>query len=302
MSFEIFRNDFCVGSLVLSLFFSCLLNAGCSVEASKSEVGKTLEGQNPPAEIYAQAEEPIAPSAGRIEIKSNSPADAIRMFYQNLRERRFREAIFLTNLRPAIEGLTDSELKELEVDFETLAQTVPANVQINGEIISGTAATVTANLPNNENGKLELKEFKLARDKGGWLILLVEKETAAAIKKEGKNYFFALRIKVHQSEAEAMMTRIVKAQIVYAVQNGGLFGDMQSLVDARLLPADAQSAESTGYRYNISLSPDKKNYKATAEPEIYNKTGRLTYFLEVNEKNQSPPLKSADLGGKSLKS
>lgn len=303
MSCEIFRNNFRVGSLALSLFLSGLMIGGCSVEAAKSEAEKTVEKQSEKSEIYtaSTAGKPNSPTAG-IKIESNSPADAIQTFYQNLRERRFREAIFLTNLRPAIEGLTDAELKDLEVDFDTLAQTVPADIQINGEIISGEAATVTAKLPNDENGKLELKEFKLARAKGGWLILLVEKQTEAAIKKEGKNYFFALRIKVHHSEAEAMMTRIVKAQMVYAIQNGGLFGDIKSLVDARLLPPDALSAGSTGYRYNISLSSDKKKYKASAEPEIYNKTGRLSYFLEVDEKNQSPPLKSADLGGKPLKS
>ena len=302
MSCEIFKSNFRVGSLVMSLFFSGLMIGGCSVEAAKSEAETDAERQIEKTEIYtATAEKPNSVGAGRIEIKSNSPADAIRTFYQNLREQRFREAIFLTNLRPAIEGLTDAELKELEVDFENLAQSVPPDIQINGEIISGEAATVTANLPDDETGKLKLKEFKLAREKGGWLILLVDKETEAAIKKEGKNYFFALRIKVHHSEAEAMMTRIVKAQMVYAIQNGGLFGDMKSLVDARLLPSDVQSAASTGYRYNISLSSDKKKYRASAEPEIYNETGRLTYFLEVDEKNQTPPLKSADLGGKPLK-
>lgn len=303
MSCEIFKINFRSNTLILSLFLSGLLFAGCSVEAAKTEAERTAEKRSEQTEIYTAApEKPNFASAGRIEIKSNSPADAVRTFYQNLRERRFREAIFLTNLRPAIEGLTDAELKDLEVDFGLLAQTVPDDIRINGEIISGEAATVTAKLPNDENGKLELKEFKLAREKGGWLILLVEKETESAIKKEGKNYFFALRIKVHHSEAEAMMTRIVKAQMVYAIQNGGLFGEMKSLIEAGLLPPDAQSTASTGYRYNISLTPDKKKYKASAEPEVYNKTGRLSYFLEVDENHQSPPLKSGDTGGKPLKS
>lgn len=303
MSCEIFKNNCRFGSLILSLVFSGLIMSGCSVEAAKSEAEKAVEEQSSRTKIDTSPGEKknFAATAGRIEIKSNSPADAIQTFYQNLREQRFREAIFLTNLRPAIEGLTDAELKELEVDFGLLAQTVPPDIQINGEIISGEAATVTAKLPDNETGKLELKEFKLARKKGGWLILLVEKETEAMIKSEGKNYFFALRIKVHQAEAEAMMRRIVKAQMVYAIQNGGLFGDVQSLVESNLLPPDAQNAASTGYRYSIFLSPDKKKYKASAEPEIYNKTGRLSYFLEVEENNQSPPLKSADRGGKPLK-
>ena len=37
--------------------------------------------------------------------------------------------MFLTNLRPAIESLTDAELKDLQVDFEPLAAQIPADVQ-----------------------------------------------------------------------------------------------------------------------------------------------------------------------------
>ncbi len=302
MSGDIYNHSFRVNFLILSLFFSVLMIGGCAVEAAKSEAEKIGAKQNKQPEIYtAVAEKQNSATEGRIEIEADSPADAIRTFYSNLREKRFREAIFLTNLRPAIEGLTDTELKDLEVDFARLAQTVPSDIQINGEIISGEMATVTAKLPDDETGKLELREFRLVREKGGWLILLVEKEVEAEIRKEGKNYFFVLRIEVHQREAEAMMRRIGKAQMVYAIQNGGRFGDMKSLIDGGLLPPDVENPASTGYRYNISLSSDKKKYKAAAEPEIYNKTGRLSYFFEVEGNNQNPRLKSADTGGKSLK-
>ena len=302
MSCEIFKNNFRVNSIILGLFFAGLMIGGCTVEAAKSEAEKIGEKQNEQPAIYtAVAEKQNSATVGRIEIESNSPADAIRTFYSNLREKRFREAIFPTNLRPAIEGLTDTELKDLEVDFSRLAQTVPSDIQINGEIISGESATVTAKMPDDETGKLEIKEFRLVREKGGWLILLVEKDAEAGIKKEGKNYFFVLRLEVHQREAEAMMRRIAKAQMVYAIRNGGLFGDMKSLIADGLLPSDVENPVSTGYLYNISLSTDKKQYKAAAEPEIYNKTGRLTYFLEVEGNNQNPRLKSADTGGKSLK-
>lgn len=297
MSGDIFKNNFRVNSLLLSLFLSVLMSGGCAVEAAKSG-----EKPNEPSAIYTViADNQISPTKS-INIETDSPADAIRTFYKNLREKRFREAIFLTNLRPAIEGLTDTELKDLEVDFSILAQTVPSDIQINGEIISGEAATVTAKMPDDETGKIELKEFKLKREKGGWLILLVEKEVETAIKKEGKNYFFALRMDVHHAEAEAMMRRIAKAQMVHAIQNGGLFGDMKSLIDGGLLPPDVENPATTGYRYHISLSTDKKKYKAAAEPEIYGKTGRLSYFLEVEGNNQYPRLKSADNNGKIPKS
>lgn len=302
MSGNIFKNNFRVNSLLSILIFSVFIIGGCTVEAAKNEAAPADEKSTGTSKIYTVAAEMKTAVKGRITVAPNSPADTLRTFYKNLRERRFREAIFLTNLRPAIEGLTDAELKDLEVDFTHLAQVVPEDLQINGEIISGETATVTAKIPDDETGKLELKEFKLKREKGGWLILLVEPEAEAAIKKEGKNYFFTLRMEVHHSEAEAMMQRIIKAQMVFALQNGGLFGDMKSLIEGGLLPPDIQSADSTGYRYNLSLSSDKKKYKATAEPDIYNKTGKLSFLLEVEGNGKNPRLKAADNGGKPMKS
>ncbi|MEP7037016.1 MAG: hypothetical protein ABI891_01625 [Acidobacteriota bacterium] len=81
-----------------------------------------------------------------------------------MREQRFGEAMFLTNLRPAIEGLTENELKDLQIDFALLASRIPADVSINGEIISGKFAIVTAKLPDNDTNQLGLQEIKLRRE------------------------------------------------------------------------------------------------------------------------------------------
>lgn len=296
MSDEFVKDSLREKCLIFYLFLSVLIIPGCTVEAAKNS-----EKQNPTGEIYTVFAEKQNHPANGITIESNSPAETIRVFYKNLREKRFREAIFLTNLRPAIEGLTDAELKDLEVDFSLLAQTVPAEIHINGEIITNEKATVTARIPDDETGKPELKEFRLAREKEGWLILLVEREAETAIKREGKNYFFALRLDVYHAEAEAMMRRIAKAQIVYSIQNGGLFGDIKSLIEGNLLSSDVENAALVGYRYTISLSSDKKSYAAAAEPEIYAKTGKLSYLFEIKAGNPNPPLKSADNGGKRIK-
>src|SRR3954451_23154207 len=136
--------------LYLTLAASVTLAGGCTVEASK--VTSAELKTEPKAES-----KPIAKGA-TIEIEANGPADTVRVFYKYLREKKFREAIFLTNLRPAIEGLTDLELKEFQVDFETLSVQVPEDLQINGEIISGDSATVTAKLPSDETDKLEVQQ------------------------------------------------------------------------------------------------------------------------------------------------
>ncbi len=291
MSENSLKNEICLSAIVfLSVFIS-----GCSVEAAKKD---DLDKTDNPAIYSVKAEREISENKGRIDIQENSPADTIRTFYKNLREKRFREAIFLTNLRPAIEGLTERELKDLQVDFSNLAEIIPNDFQINGEIITNNKATVMTKLPDNTTGKTELKEFNLVKDNGGWLILMVDEKQETEIKKQGKNYFFNLRIEVHQSEVEKTMDRIYKAELVHNAQNGGEFTDFAGLVKMNLLPEDIESGDFTGYKYNISLSADKKQYIVTAEPVIYGKTGKLSYLLSV-ENDKKPVLKQEDKQGKS---
>ncbi len=282
--------------IFLSAIFSLsVFITGCNVKAAKNDapVRNEISG--------VKAERNTVENKGSIDVKENSPAETIRTFYKNLRENRFREAIFLTNLRPAVEGLTEQELKDLQVDFSNLAEIIPGEIQISGEIITNDKATVMTKLPDTATGKSELKEFKLIRENGGWLILMVDEKQENEIKKEGKNYFFALRIEVHQTEVEKMMDKIYKAQLVHSAQNGGEFTDFSKLIQTNLLPEDVQSPDSTGYKYSLSLSADKKRYFVTAEPVVYGKTGKLSYLLNV-ENGKKPVLKQEDKQGKALKS
>ncbi|HXG84692.1 MAG TPA: hypothetical protein VNI84_11755, partial [Pyrinomonadaceae bacterium] len=196
----------------------------------------------------------------------------------------------------AIEGLTDAELKDLQVDFGNLARQIPADVGINGEIISGDDATVTVKLPENATAKLKLQEIRLKRAGDAWTILTVEESAEKIIKREGKNYFFNLKIETHQAEAKNMLNRIAKAQMLYAAQTGGLYGEMTTLIEKGFLPADALSPDSTGYNYRISLSADRKKYSAAAMPAVYGKTGKLSFGFQV-ENNRSSTLKSVDTKG-----
>src|SRR5215217_5128098 len=125
------------------VLLSVLVITSCSVEASRKQDLKDSKSATVQNDSSSSAVK-----GSTITIEPNSPADTVRVFYKDLREKRFREAIYLTNLRPAIEGLTNTELKEFQVDFETLSVQVPEELQINGEIISGDSATVTARLPN----------------------------------------------------------------------------------------------------------------------------------------------------------
>ena len=278
------------------LFSIAIFTVSCAVEASKSEAGKQQKSQQ-----TTQAVTQNSQTKNTIEIKADSPADTVRVFYKNLREKKFRDAIFLTNLRPAIEGLTDAELKDLQVDFASLAEQVPAELEINGEIISGEKASVTANLPDGEGKPKRIQEIKLRRENNVWIILTLEGEAEKLVKKEGKNYFFALKIETHHDETQNTLEKIMKAQAVFSMQNGGLYSSLPNLIEKGLISADVQNADLSGYKFNIVLGFDKKNYAATAEPVIYGKTGKLSFMAET-ENGKNPQLFRKDNGGQSLKS
>lgn len=269
------------GLIICTFSVGLFFGNGCSAVASKT------------ADDVARSAALDAASAAKtsrgptIDIKPNSPADTVRAFYGHLREKRFRDAIFLTNLRPAVEGLTDSELKEFQLDFEAIAKYVPAQIEINGEIVSGNNATVTAKLPNEDLDKEEIQEIRLRKNGDVWVILTVDKSAEKKIKQEGKNYFPALRIETHQDEARDMLDRVAKAQMAFATQNQGLYGDMNALIMAEFLPADIRSSDSTGYHYAISVSADRKTYSATAVPAVYGKTGKLSFLVQLDENSQA---------------
>lgn len=296
-----FRAFFQVKAILLTVIFSSFVFGGCAVEAAKNESSdqiSTVKNDQSPTAVKVNNTEKKTKGA-TIEIEPNSPADTVRVFYKNLREKKFREALFLTNLRPAIEGLTEAELQDLQVDFEPIAQGVPSEVEINGEIISGNYATVTARLPDNETGALEIQDVRLRKESNYWVILTVDESAEAAIKKEGNRYFFNLRIETHHAEAKAMLERILKSQAIYSSQ-AGKFGDIKQLIDSGLLPDDATDSKSTGYVYTIVLLDGNKKFFATAEPAVYGKTGKLSFLLEFDKKN-NPQFSSKDNKGQPLK-
>jgi hypothetical protein len=93
-----------------------------------------------------------------------------------------------------------------------------------------------------------------------------------------------------------MLTRISLAQVVHSQQHGGLFGDMAALISAGLIPKDLETPDSTGYKFRITVSPDRKTWSAAAEPSEYGRSGKLSFYLDA------AGVRSADVGGKALPS
>lgn len=296
-----YRLDFkmnCKLFIFFFLAFCCLAPSGCA-NVGNDTANNTLTETATNASINPGDSNRNAGLRSSIKIEPNSPADVVRTFYKYLREHKFREAIFLTNLRPAIEGLTETELREYQVDFEHIGNAIPENIVISGEVISGDRATVMANLPGEDPDKTEVQKIELRKDGDVWIILSVDEAAEARIKKEGKNYFRLLRIETHEDEARDMLDRISRAEFAFAMQKGGEFADLETLIKAGLLPDDVRTAESTGYNYKLLLSDSKREFTALATPAEYGKSGRLSFLLYSNG-TKTPQIISRDNGGKPL--
>lgn len=287
----------------LFVIFSALIVGGCAVDAAKTGDASRIEKTSVAPETPIENASPSSSSAkNSITIEKDSPADTVRSFYKDLRAGKFRDALFLTNLRPAIEGLTDAELEDLQVDFANLARQIPADIEINGEIIVGKDATVTAKLPDNETDKMELQQIKLRRaaTENVWTVQTLDDEAEKVVRRDGKNYFFNLKIQTHEREAKKMFDRIAKAQMVFISQNNGQYGDLPTLVAEGLLPEDALSSQSTGYNYKIALPENRKSYAVTAEPAVYGKSGKLSFGFTTSG-GKTSVLKSEDRRGQPVR-
>ena len=240
--------------------------------------------------LLASAAVPARAQTAAPAAAQGTPSDVVRAYYTALRESRFRDAMLMSILRPAVEALSAEELKDFQTDFARLSPTVPADFEITGEQLSGEEATVFVR--TGEGKELKVEPVNLIRERGAWVI--GDREGAAAVKKQGKKFFAEQRIAAHEQDAEDMLRRIQAAQLAYALQNSGSYGDLNALVRAGYVPQDILGTETTGYRFAVSVSPDAKSFTARAEPERYGRTGRLSFYFDKSG------LQKKDVGGKPL--
>jgi hypothetical protein len=220
--------------------------------------------------------------------QARTPTETVREFYQALHEKRFREAFALSIYKPAVEGLSAEEFADLQPDFEKMAAAIPEKVNINGEQISGTTATVFVKVAEGADAE----PVTLMRSGNNWII--GDKDNDELVRASGKEFFFKARIETHQNEVQEMLRRIQIAELAYSSQHANAYADLPTLIKAALVPQDLESTESTGYRFSIKLLRDAKSYAVYAEPARYNRTGRLSFYMDQDG------IKSADVGGKPL--
>lgn len=249
---------------------------------------------------FAQTPQP-APSTTAVAQNASSPTGTVQSFYKAMRERRFRDALMMTNLRPAVETLSQQELADLAPDFEPMASQVPEKIETSGEQVSGNSASVFVKANDPRTGELKLDELKLRRENNAWTVITGDPETETRAKTEGKDYFFKLRMETRHADIELTLQDIIKAQLAYSVQHNGDFTDLHSLAKERLIPNEVLDPKVMGYRFNIQLSTDRKKYTVNAEPVQYGKTGKLSFLLESNtNKSAGPSIRNADKNGSPL--
>jgi hypothetical protein len=220
-----------------------------------------------------------------IEGLSDQDFQALRPQFKDLTDEQFAA------LRPKYAKLSPQEFDDLRPDFEAMAAAIPDKVDLTGEQISGDAATVFVKVKDTETGG-QAEPVSLIRVNGTWII--GDRANQTVVNSAGKSFFFNARIDTHHQEVQNMMQRIALAQAVYSQQHNGQFGDLPALITAGLIPKDLEATHSTGYRFRITLTPDRKRWTASAEPAQYGRTGKLSFFMDQTG------VKSGDAQGKPL--
>ncbi len=225
--------------------------------------------------------------------QARTPTETVREFYRLLRERNFRQAFAISIYKPAIEGLTDQEFEDLRPEFERMASSVPANITINGEQVSGDTATVFIRASANPTDAAEQPEpLTLIRSNGQWIV--GDRENEQVVKRGGKRFFFDARINAHHGDMQSALQAVLEAELKYSIQHNGLFGSLQELIAAGHLTQDQIATESIGYAFEFTVSSDRKTFSGHAEPQRYGQTGRLSFLVDQTG------IRSADVNGKKL--
>ena len=209
--------------------------------------------------------------------KTNAtPTVAAINFYRSLKEKRYVEGFHHSIYREAIEGLSPAELRDLEPDFARTFSEIPEKIAPVGEQITGETASVILKFDGIEAPQ----SVALIRVKGEWLV--GDQESFAIIKAQGRAYFFNTRILVNEGEATEMLQTMIGAEVIYSTKFKGRNAPLAELIRLGGVPKDLEGGQSNGYRFTLTLSADQSTFFATAVPVTYGKTGRLSFYADIN--------------------
>jgi hypothetical protein len=205
-----------------------------------------------------------------------SPTQTAIDFYRALREKRYAEGFRLSVYRGAVEGLSEADFKELEPEFARTFAAIPEKIESRAEKIDGDSAMVFLKF----DGIDQPQSVTMVRVGGQWLV--GERETLKIVQQQGAAFFFNAKMAVSQDDVADLMNRIIGSELIYAEHKQGLCASLEELVKLEALPADVQNGDVSGYRISVTLSADKKSFFVTAEPSRYGKSGRLSFYGDLN--------------------
>src|SRR3954464_6866642 len=143
-----------------------------------------------------------------------APSDVVRDFYKAMREHRFKEAWAMTIYKSAVDGLSADEMEDLRPDFEAKAAAVPEQIEITGERIQGSIATVFVKVPvTDSTPQITSEPVNLISSGGAWVI--GTEADQAEVKKKGRRFFLDALIEEHENDIEELLKRLLAVQLVY---------------------------------------------------------------------------------------
>jgi hypothetical protein len=208
--------------------------------------------------------------------KAQSPSAAALNFYRALKEKRYVEGFHHSVYRGAVEGLSAAELQELEPDFARTFTQIPDKIEAQSEQVNGDTAIVTLKFEGNE----QPQTVALIRAGGEWLV--GDQAALAEVKQQGRAYFFNARMLANEDEVVDMLQHLIGAQVIYGRKYPGRCAPLAELIRLGGVPKDMETGVVNGYRYAMTLSADQSTFTATAVPVIYGKTGRLSFYADLN--------------------
>lgn len=208
--------------------------------------------------------------------EARSPTETAVTFYRALKAKRYVEGFRHSVYRNAVEGLTANELRDLEPDFTRSFAAIPDKIEPSGEKITGQAAVVSLKFGESK----ELQSVTLIRVGNEWLV--GDQETLALVNAQGRAFFFNTRMQVNEGEAYEMLQRIIGAEIIYSRKFEGKNASLAELIRLGGVPKDIEAGEASGYRFSLTVSADEKLFFATATPTAYGKTGRISFYADIN--------------------
>ncbi len=205
--------------------------------------------------------------------QAGSPSFVVKQFYELLHAKRYAEGFNLSIYRLAIDGLSAADLRELEPDFERLATSLPATVDIRGEQISDDKAVVFIKLPN----EAQSQEVTLMKVAGQWII--GDRDTQKELTRQGRNYFFNERMRVSEAEANEWLQEILGAELIYfkAKQR---YAPLDELIKLGGVAKELTDGVVNGYRFAVQVDTKGQSFAVTAVPVTYGKTGKLSFYAD----------------------